>query len=211
MRRSIAAAAAVVTLTATLVACEGSNGGSDKAGPTGPTKGADSSSTTQPAGKQSPGATAGSTQAPVGKLGDTLKLVGMEGSLNGTGTIEADFTLENLENHAKSAIGALEPAAGNRLVAAKFTIVETGTGTYQDSGYAEAMVYDANGQGYQGKPGTPTVGKSLGGLQLIVKPGQRVSGWIVFEVPKDAKITSVTYVMEKVGPDPERTGKWTLD
>ncbi|MFD8381316.1 hypothetical protein ACFV2X_22660 [Streptomyces sp. NPDC059679] len=211
MRRSIAAAAAVVTLTATLVACGGSDGGSDKAGPTGPTgptKGVGSSSTAQPAGEQSPG---GSTQAPVGKLGDTLKLVGMEGSLNGTGTLEADFTLEKFENHAKSSIGALEPAAANRLVAAKFTIVETGTGTYQDSGYAEAMVYDANGQGYQGKPGTPTVGKSLGGLQLIVKPGQRVSGWIVFEVPKDAKITSVTYLMEKVGPDPERTGKWTLD
>lgn len=210
MRRSIAAAAAVVTLTATLVACGGSDGGSDKAGPTGPTKGAGSSSTAQPAGEQSPGATAGSAQAPVGKLGDTLKLVGMEGSLNGTGTIEADFTLEKFENQAKSAIGVLEPAAGNRLVAAKFTIVETGTGTYQDSGYAEANVFDANGQGYQGKPGTPTVGDSLG-PNLIIKPGERVTGWIVFEVPKDAKITSVTYLMEKVGPDPERTGKWTLD
>ena len=46
---------------------------------------------------------------------------------------------------------------------------------------------------------------------MIIKPGERVIGWIVFEVPKDAKITSVTYLMEKVGPDPERTGKWTLD
>ncbi|WP_413803560.1 DUF4352 domain-containing protein [Streptomyces iranensis] len=206
MRRSIAAAAAVVTLTATLVACGGSDGGSDKAGPT---KGAGSSSTAQPVGEQSPGATAGSTQARVGKLGDTLKLVGMEGSLNGTGTIEGDFTLEKFENHAKSAIGVLEPAAGNRLVAAKFTIVETGTGTYQDSGYAEANVFDVNGQGYQGKAGTPTVGDSLG-PNMIIKPGERVTGWIVFEVPKDAKITSVTYLMEKVGPDPERTGKWTL-
>ncbi|WP_405785201.1 DUF4352 domain-containing protein [Streptomyces sp. NBC_01378] len=210
MRRSIAAAAAVVTLTATLVACGGSDGGSDKAGPTGPTKGTGSSSTAQPDGEQSPGATAGGTQAPVGKLGDTLKLVGREGSLNGTGTIEADFTLEKFENDAKSAIGVLEPAAGNRLVAAKFTIVETGTGAYQDSGYAEANVFDANGQGYQGKPGIPTVGDSLG-PNMIIKPGERVTGWIVFEVPKDAKITSVTYLMEKVGPDPERTGKWTLD
>ncbi|MFB8087466.1 hypothetical protein [Streptomyces sp. NPDC055992] len=211
MRRSIAAAAAVVTLTATLVACGGSDGAGDKAGLAPPTKGTGSSSTAQPAGEQSSGATADSPPALAGKLGDTLKLVGMPGSLNGTGTIEADFTLQKFENHAKSAIGVLEPAAGNRLVAAEFTILETGTGTYQGTGYAEAMVYDANGQGYQGKPGTPTVGESLGGLQLIVKPGQRVSGWIVFEVPEDAKITSVTYLMEKVGPDPERTGKWTLD
>ncbi|MFG2662439.1 hypothetical protein [Streptomyces sp. NPDC048425] len=207
MRRSIAAAAAVVTLAATLVACGGSDGGSDNAGPT---KDAGSSSTARPAGEQSPDATAGGSQAPAGKLGDTLKLVGMEGSLNGTGTIEADFTLEKFEDHAKSAIGVLEPAAGNRLVAAKFTIVETGTGTYSDTGYAGANVFDANGQGYQGKPGTPTIGKSLG-TQVIVAPGERVSGWVVFEVPEDAEITAVTYLMEAVGPDPERTGKWTLD
>ncbi|UGQ10450.1 DUF4352 domain-containing protein [Yinghuangia sp. ASG 101] len=210
MRRSIAGVAVVVTLTATLVACGGSDGGSDNVGPTGPTKDVGSSSTAASDGTESPDATAGSTQALVGKLGDTLRLAGMEGSLNGPGTVEADFTLERFENDATSTIGVLEPAAENRLVAAEFTIVETGTGTYQDSGYAGATVFDANGTEYQGKPGIVTAGKSLG-PNMIVKPGERVTGWIVFEVPKDAKITSVTYLMEKVGPDPARTGTWTLD
>jgi hypothetical protein len=195
MHRSIAAAAAVVTLTATLVACGGSDGGGDNAEPT---KNTSSSGSAEPGGAQ-----------PVGKLGDTLTLEGLPGNLDTTGTVQADFTLKKYEDHAQAAVDYFKAPPGKRLVAAEFTIVGTGTGTYHDAGYNGAKVIDSTGQGYVGKPGTPTVGESLD-LSIILEPGERITGWVMFEVPEDAKITAVTYQMDATGLDEERTGKWNL-
>ncbi|MCX5443201.1 hypothetical protein OHO83_43435 [Streptomyces sp. NBC_00569] len=79
MRRSIAAAAAAATLIATLVACGGSDGGGDAAGPTQNTG---SGATAEPGGEQSADATPSSSQSPVGKLGDTLRLEGLADNLD---------------------------------------------------------------------------------------------------------------------------------
>lgn len=206
MHRSIAAAAAVVTLTATLVACGGSDGGGTQAGST---KDPSSSGAADPGGEQSPDAAPSGTQPPVGKLGDTLTLEGLPGNLDTTGTVQADFTLKKYEDHAQAEVDYFKAPAGKRLVAAEFTMVGTGTGTYHDAGYNGAKVIDSTGQAYFGKPGTPTVGKSLD-LSIILKPGERATGWVLFEVPEDAKITAVTYQMDATGLDEERTGRWNL-
>ncbi|MGW7693541.1 DUF4352 domain-containing protein [Streptomyces asiaticus] len=206
MHRAIAAAAAVVTLTATLVACGGSDGDGDKAGPT---KNTGSSSAAEPGGGQTPDAVASSAGPPVGKLGDTLSLEGLANNLDTKGTVRGDITLKKYVDRAQAAVDYFKAPAGKRLVATEFTIVSTGTGTMHDSGYSGAKVVDSTGQGYIGKPGSPTVGESLD-LSLILQPGERAGGWVIFEVPENAKITAVTYQIDATGLDEERVGKWNL-
>ncbi|MFJ2201391.1 hypothetical protein [Streptomyces violaceusniger] len=206
MHRSIAAAAAVVTLTATLVACGGSDVGIGKGGPT---KNTGPSGPAEPGGEQPPDAAPSSAGPPVGKLGDTLALEGLAGNLDTTGTVRADFTLKRYVDRAQAEIAYFKAPPGERLVAAEFSIVGTGTGTYHDSGYNGAKVIDSTGKRYFGKPGSPTVGESLD-LSLILQPGERAAGWVIFEVPEGAKITAVTYQMDATGLDEERVGRWNL-
>ena len=206
MRRSIAAAAAAITLSATLVACGGSDGGGDAAGSTQNTG---SSATAEPGGEQSADATPSDPQSPVGKLGDTLTLQGLANNLDTTGTVQADITLNKYVDHAKPSLQIFAPYKGNRLVAVQFTIVSTGTGTYSDLGNQGTKVIDSNGQEHLGKPGDPTVGESFG-VNILLAPGKQATGWVIADVPEDAKITAVTYQMDATGVDKERTGTWNL-
>ncbi|ADI11922.1 hypothetical protein SBI_08804 [Streptomyces bingchenggensis BCW-1] len=205
MHRSIAAAAAVVALTATLTACGGSDGDGDKAGSTKDTR---SSGAVEPGGETSPEAAPSSASSTSGKLGDTLSLEGIVG-LGESSPHRADITLKKFVDNAKASVGYFEAADGNRLVTVQFTIVNTGETTYSDSGFAESQVVDTAGKTYQGKAGSPTVGDSMTNMLNLV-PGKQITGWVLYEVPKDAKISAVTYQMDAMGTNPERTGRWTL-
>lgn len=207
MRRSIAAAAAAATLIATLVACGGSDGGGDAAGPTQNTG---SGATAEPGGEQSADATPSSSQSPVGKLGDTLRLEGLADNLDTAGTVQADITLKRYEDHTQPSLDIFAPSDGNRLVAVEFTIVNTGTGTYSDLANQGTKVIDSTGQEHAAKPGDPTVGESMG-VNILLRPGKQTTGWVIVDVPKDAKITAVTYQMDATGVDKERTGTWNLN
>jgi hypothetical protein len=206
MHRSIAAAAAVVALTAALTACGGSDGDDGKAGSA---KDTGSSSAAVPGGEKSPEATPGNPSSPVGKLGDTLALVGRDGLDATAGPPRADVTMKKFVDNAKPAVAYFKAAPGNRLVTAQFTILSTGKSTYHGTGYGEAKVVDTTGKAYVGKAGSPTVGESLT-FRVILQPGKQATGWVLFEVPKAAKIAAVTYQMMPDGLNDERTGKWTL-
>ncbi|MFI0901440.1 DUF4352 domain-containing protein [Streptomyces sp. NPDC020983] len=208
MHRSIASAASAVVLAAALVACGGSDGDNAKASPT---KGTGSSSSAQPGGGQTQEPPA-STPDSAG-LGDTLSLEGRPGlGSSSTGTVTADITLDQYEDHAQPKFQSFEAGPGKRLVAAKFTIVSTGDSTYGDTGNMGAKVVDSTGSVYAAKPGIPTVGDSLD-LVLSLRPGEEVTGWVIFDVPQSAKITAVEYEMNAAGLGldlDERAGKWTL-
>ncbi|MGY0055848.1 DUF4352 domain-containing protein [Streptomyces sp. LZ34] len=203
--RSIAAAAAVVALTAVLTACGGSDGDGGKGGPTKDTR---SSGAAEPGSEKSPEATTGNPNPLVGKLGDTLALEGIVG-LGDTSPHRADITLKKFVDNAKPSVDYFGAADGNRLVTVQFTIVNTGNSTYNDSGYAESTVVDTAGKTYRGKAGSPTVGDSLTNM-LNLQAGKQITGWVLYEVPKDAKISAVTYQMDAMGVDTERIGRWTL-
>ncbi|MEU5025862.1 DUF4352 domain-containing protein [Streptomyces milbemycinicus] len=205
MHRSIAAAAAVVALTAALTACNGSDGDGDKAGST---KGTHSSGAAEPGGAESPEAAPSSASSTGAKLGDTLSLVGIVG-LGQSSAPTADVTLNKFVDNAKAQGAYFEAADGNRLVAAEFTIVNTGKVTYSDAPYTPPTVVDTAGTAHNGKPGDPTDGESLS-ITMTLSQGERATGWVIFEVPKSAKIASVTWQMDRTGLDTERIGTWTL-
>ncbi|MFD5387760.1 hypothetical protein ACFWMG_22985 [Streptomyces sp. NPDC127074] len=207
MHRSITSAAAAVVLAAALVACGGSDGDSGKADAT---KSAGSSGATASGGQQTPDATPSSTTPSSAKVGDTLSLEGLPG-MGATGkNVRADITLTKYEDNAKPSLDAFAAPDGQRLVATEFTIVSTGDATYDDPGNLGAKVVDSTGKVYPGKPGIPTAGDSLD-LTMILQPGDKTTGWVIFNVPQDAKITAVTYQMDSLlQTNGEHTGRWTL-
>ncbi|MFE5023229.1 hypothetical protein ACFRAO_07875 [Streptomyces sp. NPDC056656] len=63
---------------------------------------------------------------------------------------------------------------------------------------------------YVGKPGDPTVGESLD-LTLILQPGEKATGWVIFNVPQDSRITAVTCRMDSLlQTDGEHAARWNL-
>ena len=219
MHRSIASAAAAVVLAATLVACGGSGGGNADASHS---KSPGSGFGLNPGAEQPTDDTSSDLPVPdptttrptVGKLGDTLTLEGSPGT--SVGTVLVDITLNKYEDHAQPAIGYSDAPDGQRLVAAQFTITGKGDTPYSDStGYVGARVVDDQGQVHNSKPGTPTAGSSFP-LILSVQPGEKATGWVIFNVPKDARITGVRWVMDPIAEGfgdskPEGTGRWSLN
>ncbi|MFD5121338.1 hypothetical protein [Streptomyces sp. NPDC058385] len=62
--------------------------------------------------------------------------------LSSGGTVTADVTLDQYEDHAKPSLDAFQAAPGRRLVAAKFTILSTGDAAYGDTGNMGAKLVD---------------------------------------------------------------------
>ena len=199
MHRSIASAATAVVLAAALVACGSSEGDSadkpeaTKSGGGAPTAEASPSSTT-PSGA---------------KLGDTLSLEGMAG-LGASGHVQADVTLTAYEDNAKPSLEIFGAPDGQRLVATEFTILSTGDAAYDDPGNLGPKVIDSTGKVYHGKPGIPTAGDSFD-LTIILPPGEKATGWVIFNVPEDAKITAVTYQLDSIiQEEGDHVGRWNL-
>lgn len=220
MHRSIASAAAAVVLAATLVACGGSGGGSsadsDHSKDPGSGFGLNPSAgqSTDDTSSDMPVPDPTTTRPTVGKLGDTLTLEGSPGT--SFGTVLVDITLNKYEDHAQPAMGYSGARDGQRLVAAQFTIVGKGDTAYTDStGYVGARVVDDQGQTHNSKPGSPTAGDSFP-LILSVKPGEKATGWVIFDVPENARITGVQWVMDPIAEGfgdskPEGKGRWSLN
>lgn len=86
-----------------------------------------------------------------------------------------------------------KPARGKRYFAAELTITNTGTARLQEGPWISTTVTDSAGHQYD----TATVTTLPAGAELPgeVKTahGAARTGWIVFEVPKTAKITGLEY------------------
>ncbi|MGX4688772.1 DUF4352 domain-containing protein [Streptomyces sp. JNUCC 63] len=142
------------------------------------------------------------TAAPeVAKVGDTLTLKGMEGGSR------LDVTVVKVADPAKSADEFFEPDSGKRFVGVQFKLVNTGKAAYSDSPSNGAQVADGEGQQFDSTLADITAGPSMSS-SLKLKPGATGLGWIVFEVPKAAKVDTVQFTMNSGFAD--QTGEWKL-
>ncbi|WP_432055314.1 DUF4352 domain-containing protein [Streptomyces sp. bgisy022] len=137
----------------------------------------------------------------VAEVGDTLTLRGME---NGS---RMDVTVVKVADPAKSADQFLEPDAGKRWVGVQFKLVNTGEAAYSDSPSNGAQVADSEGQQFDAGFGDITAGPTMAS-SLKLKPGAQGLGWIVFEVPEAAKLSTVQFTMDSGFAD--QTGEWKL-
>ncbi|AUH42469.1 hypothetical protein [Streptomyces sp. CMB-StM0423] len=212
MHRTIASTAAAVALATVLTACGGSDlsvgDGGDVESTQGPDAAADAGAV--PSAEQTPDVAPSSSEPFGAKVGDTLSLEGAAG-LGGSGRVQSDTTLNAYEDDAEPAMPIFGAGPGQRLVAAEFTILSTGDTVYDDPGNIGAQVVDADGNAYAAKPGDPTAGTSLP-INIYLPPGEEATGWMIFDVPEDAEITSVTYQMDPLlqPDDKQNRGTWTL-
>lgn len=135
-------------------------------------------------------------------VGNTLTLAG-----NSDGEKIA-VTVKKWADPAKSKEEFVQPKDGNRYVAAQIELVNTGTAPYDDSPGNGAKVADADGQQFAS---TLTMGITAGpefpsGVKIA--PGGKALGYIVFEVPKDSKITLLHFGLNSGFA--AQTGQWSI-
>ncbi|GGQ38511.1 DUF4352 domain-containing protein [Streptomyces mutabilis] len=134
-------------------------------------------------------------------VGDTLTVTGFQDGE------QLDVTLKKWLPTAKSSDPYFGPEQGKRWAAAQFEIVNTGSKAYSDSPSNGAQVADGQGQRFSSWFGEITAGPSMASDVNLPK-GEKALGWIVFEVPKDSKITSVQFAMNSGFAD--ETGQWQM-
>ncbi|MDW4900649.1 DUF4352 domain-containing protein [Streptomyces californicus] len=141
------------------------------------------------------------TKATVAKVGDTITLKGQE---DGS---KVDATLKKVVDPAQPKDEFFAPEDGNRWIAAQFELTNTGTKPYADSPSNGAGVADADGQRFSATFADTKAGPSMTS-SAKVPPGEKVLGWITFEVPKGSKIVTVQFGLDSGFA--EQTGQWKL-
>jgi hypothetical protein len=141
------------------------------------------------------------SKAPAAKVGDTLGLRGTEGNS------KLDVTVKKVVDPAQPADEYQEPGSGKRWVGAQFELVNTGSKAYADAPSNGAQVADTDGQRFQATIGDITAGPSMT-AETKIAPGGKALGWIVFEVPKNVKLSEVQFAMDSGFAD--QTGQWKI-
>ncbi|MBR8638619.1 DUF4352 domain-containing protein [Streptomyces tuirus] len=137
----------------------------------------------------------------VANVGDTIELAGSEvGS-------KLDVTVVKVADNATSSVEGFAPEDGNRWIGVQFQLVNTGTVAYGDSPANGTQVYDKDGQQFGTMFADITAGPSMSS-DVKLKPGAKALGWIVFEVPKGAKLATVQFAMDSGLAD--QVGEWKL-
>jgi hypothetical protein len=137
----------------------------------------------------------------VAAVGDTLTLKGFEDGE------QLDATLKKWLPTAEGADEFNVPTDGKRWAAAQFELVNTGSKVYADSPSNGAKAIDGEGQQFDSWFGEIAAGPAMSSDVNLAK-GAKTLGWIVFEVPKDSKLTTVQFGMNSGMA--EQTGQWTV-
>lgn len=117
-------------------------------------------------------------------------------------------TLVAVKTTATSSDPSMEaPQAGDRYAAAEFRITNNAAGAFQDAPDNSAKAIGSDGTQYDTTIVTGLAGGTVfGGTVNLVAHGSAL-GWVVFEVPKAAKITGVQYTSDSGFGT---TGQWTV-
>lgn len=161
----------------------------------------DSTAAAAPA-SSAPAASSSAPAQQTATVGSTLTLKG-----NGEGE-QIAVTVKKWVDPATSKDQYMKPADGSRYVAAQLELVNTGSAPYDDSPSNGAKVADADGQQFNS---TMTLGITAGpelpsGVKIA--PGGKALGYIVFEVPKDSKVTLLHFGLNSGFAS--QTGQWTI-
>ena len=136
-----------------------------------------------------------SNAAPAAKSGDasaepsnTAK-VGEALTYDSMGTTAKIAVLKVVDN-AESDNEFTKPGDGKRYVAVQLAAENVGSATYNNLTWLDSKIYGTSGQGY-----TNSFAKYKGGPEMPtaidLKPGGKVNGWMLFEVPTTDKLKTV--------------------
>ncbi|MCW2946453.1 MAG: hypothetical protein JWR24_3170 [Actinoallomurus sp.] len=139
-------------------------------------------------------------------VGDVVTLTGTDDA-GGAGRLRLAVRVEQVVATAIGK-GAFEnPRKGERFMAVRFVLKNVGDTTYDDSPTYGAKAVDGSGRGYD--PTVATVSAGAGFARVVrLRHGQSKSGFVVFAVPKKAKVTDVQYALN--AEFAEDRGEWRV-
>ena len=139
-------------------------------------------------------------------VGDAVVLTGVDDA-NGTGTLRMAVKVKNVVSTAIGRGAFEKPRRGERFAAVRFVFKNIGVTAYHDSPTFGAKVIDSAGHGYDPTVATVSAGPGFPRVMSLAL-GQVRSGYIVFAVPRAAKIVSVRYALN-AGYAPD-LGEWRV-
>lgn len=154
--------------------------------------------TTEPAGT-TPDETVASTTAPAGPLS-----IGTSIALASTDT-RLDVTLLELADPAPPT-EFFEPEPGNKLVAIRLRLVNTGSADYTDTPTIGAVLIDSSSQQYTSAFFSTQLGPDLGSVRIL--PDDVRTGWITFEVAEAVTPAKLQWTADAGFADD--IGQWDL-
>ncbi|MEW2527754.1 DUF4352 domain-containing protein [Streptomyces sp. NPDC047071] len=135
-------------------------------------------------------------------LGTTLSLSGIQSGER------LDVTALKVVDPATGANAYLGPDSGNRFVAVRFRLENTGDGPYKDSPSNGAQLIDTVGQRFDASwVAETTAGPSFPG-SVTLSSGDTALGYVTFELPRTARPEKVQFAMDSGFSDD--VGVWDL-
>ncbi|MFJ3173781.1 DUF4352 domain-containing protein [Streptomyces roseus] len=134
-------------------------------------------------------------------IGSTLTL---KGAKDGE---QVAVTVVKWTDPAKPSDDYTKPKDGFRYVAAQLRLENTGTAPYDDTPGNGAQLADEQGQQFTSTFAEVTAGPQFPG-SVKIAPGGKGLGYVVFEVPADAKITTLHFALNSGFAD--QTGQWDI-
>jgi hypothetical protein len=126
-------------------------------------------------------------------VGDVIVLTGVDDA-SGTRTLRLAVTVRDVVSTAAGRGAFEKPRKGERFAAVRFVLRNVGTTGYDDSPTFGAKAIDASGNGYDPTVATVTAGPGFARVVNLAQ-GQVRSGYIVFAVPRTARIVAVQYAL----------------
>jgi hypothetical protein len=139
-------------------------------------------------------------------VGQTVTLTGADPS-GGTARLRMAVSVRKVVSSTRGRGAYEQPRKGERFAAVRFVLRNVGAAEYQDSPTFGAKLVDTAGQGYD--PTVATVTAGPGFSRVVSLPyGAVRSGYIVFAIPRKARIARVEYALN-AGDALERAS-WSL-
>jgi hypothetical protein len=133
--------------------------------------------------------------------------VGTPLTLEGGDGLSVKVTLVKVDLDATSRDDFSEPDPGHRYVAARWTIENVGATDYESSPWNGTFIIGSDGERYDiALVGSVSSGTLFPAL-VKINGGSKASGWIVYQVPVGAEITSVQFSTDSGFG---QTGEWSL-
>ncbi|MFD0687934.1 DUF4352 domain-containing protein [Actinomadura fibrosa] len=144
---------------------------------------------------------------PEGTAGSSVAGVGGTIDLSGMRDVRMAVTLSKVVSDAESGSEFERPAAGKRFYAVRFTMRNIGAVAYDDSPSNGAQIVDGADESYEA---TVVAGLAAGSTMdsATIAPGDTRKGYVVFEIPAEARIVRVRFALDSGLADD--TGQWRV-
>ncbi|MCO5994068.1 DUF4352 domain-containing protein [Actinoallomurus rhizosphaericola] len=126
-------------------------------------------------------------------VGQTVTLSGADDS-GGAGRLRLAVKVKQVLPTATGHGAFQKPRKGERFVAVRFVLKNVGDTAYDDSPTYGANVVDTAGRTYDPTVAAVTAGPGFPKV-VRLRQGQAASGFMVFAVPKKAKVVAVAYAL----------------